>query len=273
MTDSELPFGSIISDIPLAAQTGTETGGRGRQKAGGGAGTSDRAGRAESRGPRIDIAPDRVLELTRVAGRELIPHPLNWRMHPDDQLDILKRSIQRFGVATALLGYHSERNGGRLTILDGHGRVEINPEQIWPVVVLDITDEEADTLLMLIDPISGLAESDARRVLELAAKADVVDPVLAAFCMQLAEHTLQKERPPEPQKWPTLKLAIPPDVYQQWLSIVSVYEGSTIDAFMALLNAAGPFEAPEATEDTPDNEARLTGRPVASRAIPKRKRG
>lgn len=187
------------------------------------------------------LTEDRIIELKRVRAKELIPHPLNWRMHPKEQMELLKHSIKRFGVATALLGYYSERNKGQLTILDGHGRVELNQEQVWPVLVLDLTDEEADTLLLLIDPISGLALPDPRNVLTLASKADVVDPVLADFCMQLAENALSSGKQPKQNTWPTIRFAVPPDMYQLWLEIVGLHEGDQQEAFGMLLGAAGPL--------------------------------
>jgi hypothetical protein len=193
------------------------------------------------------ITEDRILRLERVAGKDLIPHPLNWRVHPKHQLVLLQHSIARYGVTTALLGYESERNNGKLTILDGHGRVEIDPERVWPVLVTNLNDEEADSLLLLIDPISALAETDASKLLTLTSQADIEDPVLSTFFAELAQKAIVKD-PNESLSWPSISVSVPPDIYQVWLSILSDHDGNARDAFLTLLNAYGPFPEGEELE-------------------------
>lgn len=205
---------------------------------------------------------DRIKGLERHRAGNLAAHPMNWRLHPQDQLDVLKHSINRFGVTTALLGYYSERNGGVLTILDGHARSEIDQDRVWPVLVLDIGDEEADTLILLLDPISGLAMPDAKNLLTLAANSDTVDPVLAAFCMKLAEASIVKTNPDQAALWPSVKIAVPPDVYQQWLQVVALYEGRVMDAFMSLLAAVGPVEGEGVDHGSMYGEVKTVGSSV-----------
>jgi DNA modification methylase len=53
---------------------------------------------------------------------------------------------------------------GRLMLIDGHLRRETTPDAQVPVLVLDVTDEEADKILLTLDPLAAMAESDAERV-------------------------------------------------------------------------------------------------------------
>lgn len=47
-----------------------------------------------------------------------------------------------------------------LEIVDGHLRAETTPDVEVPVLVLDITDAEADKLLATLDPLAGMATAD-----------------------------------------------------------------------------------------------------------------
>ena len=83
---------------------------------------------------------DRIKELRRVRASELLPHPQNWRTHPDNQRAALRGILVEIGYADALLV--RETSDG-LQIIDGHLRAEITPDQKVPVLILDVTEEEA----------------------------------------------------------------------------------------------------------------------------------
>jgi DNA modification methylase len=50
---------------------------------------------------------------------------------------------------------------GSLMLVDGHLRAETTPDQEVPVLVLDINEAEADKLLLSLDPLAALAETNA----------------------------------------------------------------------------------------------------------------
>jgi hypothetical protein len=75
------------------------------------------------------------------------------------QRDALRGILEQIGIAGALTAYPSERNGGQLTLIDGHLRKQ-DYDLDWPSLILDVTDEEADFLLASHDPLAALAESD-----------------------------------------------------------------------------------------------------------------
>ncbi len=188
------------------------------------------------------LHPDRIVGLERVRAGDLLEHPKNWRLHGEDQADILTECLGEFGIVKPLVAYHSERHEGRLTLLDGHGRRDLNPDQIWPVLITDLVDSEADTLLMLLDPIGTLANPDSMKLLQGAANADTDNAILLAFCADLAMEAQPKERG-SGDGWRTLSLRMPADLFQQWLLVLHQHGlGNDTKAFEYLLSQSGPLE-------------------------------
>ena len=81
-------------------------------------------------------------------------------VHPQHQRDALRGLLDEIGFAGAELTYHSKRNGGRLTLIDGHLRKTEAGDSEIPCLVTDLNDEEADLLLLTYDPIAAMAEAD-----------------------------------------------------------------------------------------------------------------
>lgn len=111
---------------------------------------------------------DRVRELRRVRASELVPHPKNWRRHPATQGAALRGLLAEIGYADALIA--RELPDGRLGLIDGHLRAETTPDMEVPVLVLDVTEEEADKILLTLDPLAGMAERDDAVIKELLAR-------------------------------------------------------------------------------------------------------
>ena len=105
---------------------------------------------------------DRIKELRRVRAKNLLHNPKNWRRHPKAQADALRGLLAEVGYADALLV--RKLPDGRLMIIDGHLRAETTPDALVPVLVLDVTEEEADKILLTLDPLAAMAESDAERI-------------------------------------------------------------------------------------------------------------
>lgn len=111
---------------------------------------------------------NRIKGHRRIRAGELVPHELNFRSHPGLQRAALEGLYQEIGFARSLLAY--EMPDGRLKLLDGHLRRDIDPEMEVDVEVLDVNDEEARTLLLSIDPLASLAETQNQirdRLMEL----------------------------------------------------------------------------------------------------------
>jgi hypothetical protein len=100
---------------------------------------------------------NRILGLEYVHPGELHPHPQNWREHPNTQRAALREVLERIGVADVVLAYRSPETG-KLTMIDGHLRRDILAEMpTVPVLILDLTDNEARALLAAHDPIATMA--------------------------------------------------------------------------------------------------------------------
>lgn len=128
---------------------------------------------------------DRVRELRRVRAGDLTPNPKNWRTHPKAQADALRGILAEVGYADALLA--RELEDGSLILVDGHLRAETTPEQEVPVLVLDINEAEADKLLLSLDPLAALAETNAVALDALLREVDTGSEGLQQMYADLAE--------------------------------------------------------------------------------------
>jgi hypothetical protein len=107
---------------------------------------------------------DRIVEFRRVKANELAPNPKNWRSHPTNQVDALKCILSEVGWASAVLVRETPEG---LQLIDGHARTELATDEDIPVLVLDITEQEADLLLATFDPIAAMATSNPEALDEL----------------------------------------------------------------------------------------------------------
>ena len=128
---------------------------------------------------------DRIKELRRVKASDLHPNPRNWRTHPKQQLDAIRGILAEVGFAGAELA--RELPDGSLQLIDGHARAEIAGDAEVPVLVLDVTESEADKILATYDPIGAMAEADAVRLEELLREVQTGNEALAEMLADLAE--------------------------------------------------------------------------------------
>jgi ParB-like chromosome segregation protein Spo0J len=121
---------------------------------------------------------DRIKGLERIPARDLLPHPRNWRTHPREQRDALRGILAEVGIADALL---VRRTKDGYQILDGHCRAEEAPDVEWPCLVVDLSDAEAEKLLVTHDPIGAMAEADAETLRGLLDGFETENEALAAM--------------------------------------------------------------------------------------------
>lgn len=107
---------------------------------------------------------DRVVEMRRVPASELNANPKNWREHPPEQQRAMKGVLEEVGIAGALLARETPDG---LELIDGHLRTEMNDATEWPVLILDVDENEADVLLASVDPIGALAKENSDKLNEL----------------------------------------------------------------------------------------------------------
>src|SRR5262245_18909688 len=149
---------------------------------------------------------NRILRHARVRAGDLVPHELNPRLHNEAQRQALWALYDEVGFARSLLAY--ELSDGRLKLIDGHLRASLDPDQLVDVEVLDVRDAGAGRLLLAIDPLTQLADHEARTLAELRA---MVEPGSAAVrglweiidaASESVESTLEHARTARPETIP-----------------------------------------------------------------------
>src|SRR5439155_1168215 len=128
-------------------------------------------------------ARDRIVELVRVRAGELTENPSNWRRHPAAQRAALRGLLQEVGYADALL---ARRDRDWLVLIDGHLRKSLDPDQVVPVLVLDVSEAEADKLLVALDPLAALARPDPEALSRLLGRVGTESDGLADLFEGLA---------------------------------------------------------------------------------------
>lgn len=136
---------------------------------------------------------DRIKSLRRVKSSDLKPSPKNWRTHPEAQREALSGILSEVGYADALLA--RELPDGSLELVDGHLRADLDPDQKVPVLILDITEEEADKILLTLDPLAAMAEADTDKLTELLAGVETESTGLAEMLEGLAVPELGENDP------------------------------------------------------------------------------
>lgn len=154
----------------------------------------------------------------------LLENPANWRVHPDVQKEALLSVLEHIGwVDEILVNIRTD------VIIDGHLRVWLAREQgetSVPVVYVDLTDDEQDLILSVLDQIAGQAQTDEDVLAELKAslaeaKSFATDVIAN---IQKARESLQldvKERQPRGQGNTMLRIdklivPIPREAYMRW---------------------------------------------------------
>src|SRR5258708_22572929 len=140
---------------------------------------------------------NRIKRRRRVRAGDLVAHEFNFRTHPAHQRAALMALYREVGFARSLLAY--ELPDGRLKLIDGHLRRDIDPDMEVEVEILDVTEEEARTLLLSIDPLAALAETQEQLRKRLGELVPEVPEDLRLAWAATALSAL--ESPPPPQRW------------------------------------------------------------------------
>lgn len=127
---------------------------------------------------------DRIKELRRVSAADLRPNAKNWREHPAEQKDALRGVLAEVGIADALIA--RELEDGSLELIDGHLRTDTDPAAVWPVLVLDVTADEADKLLATFDPLAAMAQANATQLDALLRDVETSSEGVASMLAELA---------------------------------------------------------------------------------------
>ena len=147
---------------------------------------------------------DRIKELRRVPASQLQPNPKNWRTHPEAQQNALRGILSEVGIAGACIARETAEGG--LMLIDGHLRTETLGNEDIPVLVLDVTEEEADKLLATFDPLGAMATADADKLREVLESVETANHELSEMLAALAEEhgITPPDQPDGPEDFPTM---------------------------------------------------------------------
>jgi hypothetical protein len=137
-----------------------------------------------------DPVRNRIKGHRRVRAGDLVPHEWNFRLHPDVQRAGLAALYREVGFARSLLAY--ELPDGRLKLIDGHLRRDLDPDMEVEVEVLDVSEDEARALLLSIDPLAALAGTQEQLRDRLQELTPAVSPDLQAAWQAAAEASLAR---------------------------------------------------------------------------------
>jgi len=171
---------------------------------------------------------NRIKDHRLVRAGDLVPHPLNWRNHPQEQQQTLRDLYATIGFARSLLAY--ELPDGRLQLIDGHLRRDLTPDECVVVEVLDVTDEEARTLMLSLDPLAALATADASALAELRS----ITETDSAYLQKLWDGLIDTPTPEEESPFPP-----EPDVPEQYLILVTCADETEQLQLLAEFQEAG----------------------------------
>lgn len=110
-------------------------------------------------------------------------------------MDALRGLMAEVGFAGVELA--RELEDGTLQLIDGHARAEIAGEAEVPVVILDVTEAEADKILATFDPVGKMAGADPAQLEALLADVETGSEALQAMLDALASEYQQEAEAPE----------------------------------------------------------------------------
>ena len=152
---------------------------------------------------------NRIKELRNVLASSLKPNPKNWRTHPQSQSQAMRGILDEIGYADSLIA--RELPDGSLMLIDGHLRAETTPDEMVPVQIVDLTEAEADKLLLSLDPLAAMAESNAAAMQQLCDDAETNNAALQAMWDEMQANVEQplveivQDEVPEPPADPITK--------------------------------------------------------------------
>jgi len=127
---------------------------------------------------------NRITDFRMVDSEDLKPSPHNFRTHDDSQRSAFRSILAEVGLAGAALA-RSLPNGD-LELIDGHMRREEIGGPV-PVLVTDLTDDEARLLISVYDPVGDMARADKERLTALLESIGEVNNGLGTLLEDLAQ--------------------------------------------------------------------------------------
>lgn len=114
-------------------------------------------------------------------------NPDNWRGHPQSQRDALNAILSEVGWVQGVI---VNRRTNRL--VDGHARIEealeLGAETLVPFTEVDLSAEEEKLILLLLDPLGGMATTNAEAFQNLSESLDIDSVALLEVIASISEN-------------------------------------------------------------------------------------
>lgn len=134
----------------------------------------------EARPWRVRIVAYRLMPVA-----EILENPKAWRIHPEAQTRGLRAVLDQVGLVKPLI--LNERTG---RLVDGKARLDLarrNGQEMLPVIIVDLSEEEEALILATLDPLAALAEADGGALEALLAEISIDDGDIQALLVGIAE--------------------------------------------------------------------------------------
>ena len=140
-------------------------------------------------------------------------NPLNPRIHPQHQRDVIRASLQRFGIISPVVV--SKRSG---YLIDGHERVwqalAEGDDTLVPYVEADVEEDKEAELILTYDKSTMMAEYDPVNLQLLMEQVNTDDEVLAKLFADMKEEYIPLSDEPLPDNPPSMDKA--EELKQKW---------------------------------------------------------
>lgn len=155
---------------------------------------------------------NRIKGLKQVKASQLAQHPKNWRTHPEGQQNALRGILAEVGMVGAVLARQLPDKTWQ--IIDGHLRAKTAGDELVPVLVTDLSDDEVEKVLLSFDAIGDLAERDEENLAELLQNVTTENDALQALFDEMAGKELETEEEEEQAGGKTPEEVTVEEVYQ-----------------------------------------------------------
>lgn len=170
---------------------------------------------------------DRIREFRRVPAELITPHPKNPRRHGPDQKFAMRGLLEKIGYVDALIV--RELPDGHYQLLNGHMRHDLcEGAAALPVLVVDVTEAEADLVLATYDEVGEMALSDEELADELATQVWTDDQSINTILRGMLMFDDHKVPKPAQQQIMDNQLALAPLPYEHYDYVV-ILARSTMD--------------------------------------------
>jgi len=165
------------------------------------------------------LIKDRIRDLRRIPAGELRANPKNWRLHPESQRSALQGVLKEIGCVDAVIAREVQ---GKLELLDGHLRADLASEAEVPVLVVDLSDEEADKVLATFDPLGTMAVPDDEALKALLDHVDFDENAeLRKLLTDLHTELEQEEAKQEEESEEVAGMALEPHEHYDYLVVLA----------------------------------------------------